>query len=101
MTDQSSSEHEDKEAEVSEAAGADPVEEALEEVDRGVDEAFIPPPSTAPATMQATAQFSRAGHKRAPTMRPLEAEQVPKWVSGQWRARGCGRGSRRGRDPSY
>jgi hypothetical protein len=51
-----------------------------------VEEALIPPPSTAPAILQ----VSRAGRRRAPTMKALEAEQAPK--------RGPGGGPRRGRD---
>jgi hypothetical protein len=49
-------------------------EEEEEEEEEAVDEAFMPPPSTVPA---ATTQ-SRAGRKRAPTMKALEAEIAPK-----------------------
>jgi hypothetical protein len=59
-----------------------------EEEEQEIDEAFIPPPSTAPAAL------SRAGRKRAPTMKALEAEKAPKRGTGQGRG---GRGSRGGR----
>jgi hypothetical protein len=48
---------------------------------------FILPPSTAPAIL------SRAGRKRAPTIKALEAEKAPKRATGQgWVGRGRGRG---------
>jgi len=38
--------------------------------------------------------LSRAGRKRAPILKVLEAEKAPKWGTGQGRAgRGRGRGS--------
>jgi hypothetical protein len=43
-----------------------------EEEEQEIDEAFILPPSTAPAALL------RAGRKRAPTMKALEAEKAPK-----------------------
>ena len=54
-----------------------------------VERSFLPPPSTAPATLQASttssmtlptppAQVSRAGRKRAPTVKALEAEKSTK-----------------------
>jgi hypothetical protein len=39
-----------------------------------IDDPFLPPPSTAPASLP----VSRAGRKRAPTMKALEAERAPK-----------------------
>ncbi|ERF73029.1 hypothetical protein EPUS_07123 [Endocarpon pusillum Z07020] len=65
-------------------------EEEEEEEEEAIDEAFIPPPSTAPAAMTQ----SRAGRKRAPTMKALEAEMAPKRGTGQGRGRGRGRGGR-------
>jgi hypothetical protein len=50
-------------------------------VEQGIDEAFIPPPSTAPAAMTQ----SIAGRKRAPTMKALDAETAPKRGKGQGR----------------
>ena len=44
------------------------------EEEAAVDEALMPPPSTAPARLQ----VSRAGRKRAPTMKALEAETASK-----------------------
>ena len=58
------------------------------EEEEKVDEAFIPPPSTAPPVM------SRAGRKRAPTMKALEAEKAPKRGGGRGRGKGRGRGYR-------
>jgi hypothetical protein len=57
----------------------EPVEEAVEEVEEAenAEEAIIDPllpPSTAPAAIQ----VSRAGRKRVPTMKALEAEKPPK-----------------------
>jgi hypothetical protein len=69
-----------------EAAQAD--EEDIEE--EAVEDPFLPPPSTAPAAIQT----SRAGRKRAPTMKALEAEKAPKQGTGQGRGRGRGRGGR-------
>jgi hypothetical protein len=54
----------------------------------GVDEAFRPLPSTVPAS----ATQSRASRKRAPTMKALEAEMVPKRKMGQARGGRGGRG---------
>ena len=65
--------------------------EEEEEEEQAVDEAYIPPPSTA----QAALQVSRAGRKRAPTMKALEAETGPKRGIGQGKGRGRGRGGRR------
>jgi hypothetical protein len=62
-------------------------EEEEEEEEQEIDEAFIPP-STAPAAL------SRAGRKRAPTVKALKAEKAPKRGTEQGRG---GRGSRRGR----
>jgi hypothetical protein len=53
------------------------LEEAPEteaEAEEAIDDPFRPPPSTAPAALPA----SRAGCKRAPTMKALEAEKAPK-----------------------
>ncbi len=66
-----------------EIAPRDTLEEEEEEEE---EDPFILPPSTAPAMIQ----VSRAGRKRAPTMKALEAEKAPK--------RGRGRGSSRGSD---
>ena len=49
-----------------------------QEQEEAVDEAFLPPPSTAPAIFEASVQVSRAGRKRAPTMKALEAAKAPK-----------------------
>jgi len=68
-------------------------EEEEKEKQEPIDDPFVPPPSTAPATMQ----MSRAGRKRAPTMKALEAERAPKRVTGQGRGRGQGRGARGGK----
>ena len=68
-----------------------PTEEA-EEDEQAVEDAFLPPPSTAPAKMQ----VSRAGRKRALTTKALEAEQAPKRGTGQGKGRGGGRGRGRG-----
>ena len=54
------------------------------------EEALIPPLSTAPAALT----VSRAGCKRAPTMKALEAETAPKQVTGQGGGRWRGRGGR-------
>lgn len=75
------------------SAGSEDKEEEKEEEEEeeeGVDEALIPPPSTAPARLQ----VSRAGRKRAPTMKALEAETAPKRGTGQGRGKGRGRGDR-------
>ncbi|KAF7502878.1 hypothetical protein GJ744_004947 [Endocarpon pusillum] len=64
----------------------EPLEEEEEEEEEG--DPFIPPPSTAPAMIQ----VSRAGRKRAPTIKALEAEKAPK------RGRGSGRGSGKGKN---
>lgn len=67
-------------------------ERAEEGKEEEEEEDFIPPPSTVPAIL------SRAGRKRAPTMKALEAEKAPKRGAGQGRAgRGRGRGSRGGK----
>ncbi|ERF75457.1 hypothetical protein EPUS_06989 [Endocarpon pusillum Z07020] len=68
--------------------GNEEEEEKEEEEEEAIDEAFIPPPSTAPAAMTQ----SRAGRKRAPTMKALEAEKAPKRGTGQGKARGKARG---------
>ncbi|ERF74783.1 hypothetical protein EPUS_03167 [Endocarpon pusillum Z07020] len=65
-------------------------EEKEEEEEEALDEAFIPPLSTAPAVMTQ----SRAGRKRAPTMKALEAEKAPKRGTGQGKGRGRGRAGR-------
>ena len=48
--------------------------EAMEEAEEAVDDPFMPPPLTAPAAIQ----VSRAGRKRAPLIKALEAEKAPK-----------------------
>jgi hypothetical protein len=63
-------------------------EEEKEEEEEAIDKAFILPPSTAPASMTQ----SRAGRKRAPTMKALEAEKALKRVIRQGRGMGRGRG---------
>jgi hypothetical protein len=65
-----------------------------EEEGEGQEEEIVddpPPPSTAPAAMTQ----SRAGRKRAPTMKALEAEKMPKRDTGQAKGRGRGRGGKR------
>jgi hypothetical protein len=57
-----------------------------EEEEEEVDKAFIPLPSTAPPVI------SRAGRKRAPTMKALEAEKELKRGGGRGRGKGRGRG---------
>ena len=64
--------------------------EEEEEEEQEVDEALILPPSTAPVALQ----VSRAGRKRAPTMKALEAETAPKRRTGQGTGRGRGHGGR-------
>ncbi|ERF76966.1 hypothetical protein EPUS_02678 [Endocarpon pusillum Z07020] len=64
-------------------------EEEEEEEEEEKEEGFIPPPSTAPAAMTQ----SRAGRKRAPTMKALEAEKAPKRGTRQGR-NGAGRGAK-------
>ena len=65
------------------------VEDKAEETPAVIEDSFLPPPSTAPATLQAPAtslatlstpliQYSRAGRKRAPTAKALEAENPTK-----------------------
>ena len=66
-------------------------EEEEEKEEQAVDEALIPPPSTAPAALS----ISRAGRKRAPTMKALEAETAPKRGTGQVKGTDKGRGARR------
>jgi len=68
-------------------------EKEEEEEEEAIDRAFIPPPSTAPAAMTQ----SRAGRKRAPTMKALEAEQASKRGTGQGRGKDKGKGRARGR----
>jgi hypothetical protein len=83
-------EEEEKEAEAAAETKEGCREEEEEEEEE--EEAFILPPWTAPAIL------SRAGRKRAPTMKVLEAEKASKRGTGQGRAcRGRGRGSRGGR----
>ena len=87
-------EEEEEKEEKEEEAAAETKEECREEEEEEEEEeeAFILPPSTAPAIL------SRAGRKRAPTMKALEAEKASKRGTGQGRAgRGRGRGSRGGR----
>ena len=79
-------EEEDKEEEEEEKEE----EEEEKEEEEAVDEALMPPPSTAPAALQ----VSRAGRKRAPTMKALEAEAAPKRGNRQGRGRGGGGGNR-------
>jgi hypothetical protein len=57
---------------------SDEEKEEREEEEKVVEVALVPPPSTAPAMLQ----VSRAGRKRAPTMKALDAEQGPKWGTG-------------------
>jgi hypothetical protein len=67
-------------------------EKEREEEEKVVEPALIPLPSTPSAMLQE----SRAGRKRAPTMKALEAEQGPK--RGDWRRPRAGlRGGRRSR----
>jgi hypothetical protein len=73
------------------AGQCDPGEEEDEEKEQAIDEAFILPPSTAPAMMQ----LSRAGRKRAPTLKTLEAQEAPKQGRSQGRGRRGYRGGRR------
>ena len=65
-------------------------EEEDKEEEEEEEEALMPPPSTAPAALQ----VSRAGRKRAPTMKALEAEKAPKRGTGQRGGRGRGRGGK-------
>ena len=95
-TEQEEAEERASEEEAEEEASEEEAEEEAEQEEAeekvGGAEAFILPPSTAPAIL------SRAGRKRAPTMKALEAEMAPKRGTGQGRAgRGRGRGSRGGR----
>ncbi|KAF7511282.1 hypothetical protein GJ744_004847 [Endocarpon pusillum] len=69
-------------------------EEEEEEEDEEEEDPFILPPSTAPAMIQ----VSRAGRKRAPTMKALEAEKAPKRGRGRGSGRGSDRGSGRGKN---
>jgi hypothetical protein len=62
----------DKEANAKTAEAAEADDEDIEE--EAVEDPFLPPPSTAPAAIQT----SRAGRKRAPTIKALEAEKAPK-----------------------
>ena len=64
-------------------------EEEEDTEEEAIEDPFLPSPSTAPAAIQT----SRAGRKRAPTMKALEAEKTPKRGTGQGRGRG-GRGGR-------
>jgi hypothetical protein len=74
---------EERTEEIQKAAEAAEVEEAEE-----AEEAFMLPPSTAPAAL------SRAGRKRAPTLKALEAEKASKRGTRHGRVgRGRGRGS--------
>jgi hypothetical protein len=77
-----------KAAEATEAAEAD--EEDIEE--EAVGDPFLPLPSTAPAAIQT----SRAGRKRAPTTKALEAEKAPKRGTGQGVRQGPRRQRRQG-----
>ena len=88
---QPSASSEDEEEEDKEEEEEDKEEEEEEkEEEEAVDEALMPPPSTAPAALQ----VSRAGRKRAPTMKALEAEAAPKRGNRQGRGRGGGGGNR-------
>jgi hypothetical protein len=75
------------------------VDEAVEKVENAeeAEEAIVnlplPPQSAAPAAIQ----VSRAGRKRAPTMKALEAEKLPKRDTEQVRSRGRGRRGRAAR----
>jgi hypothetical protein len=61
--------------EAPEAEAETETEEAPEaETEEAINDPFRPPPSTAPAALL----VSRAGRKRAPTMKALEAEKAPK-----------------------
>lgn len=60
-------------------------DDAEDEEPEVLEDHYLPPPSTAPAKLQApatlstpSAQFSRAGRKRAPTAKALEAENSAK-----------------------
>jgi hypothetical protein len=63
----------------------------MEEAEEVINDPFLPPPSTAPAALP----VSRAGRKRAPTMKALEAEKVPKRGTEPGKGTGRGRGGRR------
>jgi hypothetical protein len=67
-------------------------EEEHKEKEQPAEDAFMPPPSTAPAMLQP----SRAGRKRAPTMKALEAEQAPKRGSGRGNWQGKGKAAGKG-----
>ncbi|KAF7502108.1 hypothetical protein GJ744_007206 [Endocarpon pusillum] len=60
--------------------------QAEAEEEEAAEDPFLCPPSTAPAAIQT----SRAGRKRAPTMKALEAEKAPKRGTGRGRGRGPG-----------
>jgi hypothetical protein len=63
--------------EAPEAEAEAEAEEAPEvETEEAINDPFRPPPSAAPAALP----VSRAGRKRAPTMKALEAEKAPKRV---------------------
>jgi hypothetical protein len=69
------------------------VEEAVEEVEEAEEaiiDPFLPPQSTAPAAIY----VSRAGRKRAPTMKALEAEKPPNRGIEQVRGKARGREGR-------
>ncbi|KAF7502290.1 hypothetical protein GJ744_006169 [Endocarpon pusillum] len=69
-------------------------EEKKEEDEEEEEDPFILPPSTAPAIIQ----VSRAGRKRALTMKALEAEKAPKRGRGRGSDRGSNRGSGKGKN---
>jgi len=80
---------EEERAEEEEEEEEEEKEEEKEEEEEEEEDVFIPPPSTAPMIL------SRAGRKRAPTMKALEAEKASKRGTGQGRAgRGRGGGGR-------
>ena len=60
-------------------------EETEEEEEEEEEDPLIPPPSTAPPALT----VSRAGRKRAPTMKALEAEKAPKRGDRRGRGRGA------------
>jgi hypothetical protein len=79
----------DAEREAEEAPEAEVEAEA--EAGEAIDDPFRPPPSTAPAALPT----SRAGRKRASTMKALEAEKAPKRGMNRGKGRGRGREGRR------
>jgi hypothetical protein len=71
--------------------GPDAEREAEAKAEEAIDEPFRPSPSIAPTALPT----SRAGRKRAPTMKALEAEKAPKRDTNGGKDRGCGGEGRR------